>query len=352
MHVTHILTLKLGRISRTNEPEFWQYVDHVDMQAWDRARNILEKRRYTHSGCEVTVEVDWTSAYADIKTKAALNEEYHNLRSTGGDLTNFFNNYPTNANLTAISKITISGNNEFSDYDWYPAFFLEKYLYDFFCMMNLSTPGSCDFLNIKISSDKNNDSDKLHLSSYNLEEALNRTMLGHGPAVKVIDLERVRDWYDKLNLDTKQKSDTPIEKTLFSLMHLCRIDGDISSILWIFHALESIYSTKVGESFSNLINRISSLLNLTKNETTKLKKRLRSLYDHRSSMIHGGYKVHHPMGYETIDPRLDDDISKNYELNQLGIALIISSIQALISNNWYGLKVTESLHGNLNPAQE
>jgi hypothetical protein len=349
MSTNHTVTLSLGRITRSNESSFWEYIDEIDVCVWEKAGVLLSKKHYTHEGCDALISVDWSKVVLHIKNMTKLNIEYHMLLDKKEGLNEFFENHPESDDLIISCEIMISGKNKFIDYQWYPRFFVEKYIYDFFTIMNLSTPGSCDFLNVRFFEKGKPNDDRLLLSSYNFEDALHLALEGKKPSVKVIDIEIVANWYESLNLGIRQKAEAPIEKALFSLMHLCRMDGDISSVVWIFHSLEAIYSTRVGESFTNLINRISILLELSQSDTTKLKKNLRKLYDHRSSIVHGGYEVHHPIGFDAADPRLDDDISNNFELIQLGFNLIIASIQALIEKNWYGLTITESLSGVESP---
>ncbi len=78
-----------------------------------------------------------------------------------------------------------------------------------------------------------------------------------------------------------------------------------------------------------------------------LKKRLREMYDYRSSFVHGGYRVHHPMKNEIMDQSLNEEFTKLLEISQFGFNLVVLSLQALVEKGWYGLKIKEQISGVL-----
>lgn len=340
----HTLDVALGRITRSNEFPSWEYVDGLDVSAWEWAHAHLRERKYFHSGCSVVVNTDLSPAYVHIKDHATLNAKYHAPHQRDDGLKNLSKGFLRSEDkLRVTCEVRITGNNEFVEYRWYPRFFAERYFYDVFCIMNLAVPGSCDFLNIRFIENGKKESNRLKLSSYNLEESLYLKLEEKIPYARVLDIAMVCDWYDKLDLGVKQKANSQTEKALFSLLHLCKLDGDLASTIWIFHALEAIYSTRVGEGFTNLFNRISFLLDLDVSEKSRMKKNLRKLYDHRSSIVHGGYQVHFPTSWDPVDPSVDEDIMENYRLVQFGINLILASIQALIAKDWYGVEIEERM---------
>ncbi len=344
------ITFSLSRFTRTNESPSWEHVDAADLAIWRKAVSLLRYRQYKHLGCEAEVTADWHNALSHIEAHAEINKLYHKKLTRKEPLDDIFSGILASENKNNVSiQVTITGENKFKEYAWYPRFFAEKYIYDFFCIMNLSNPGSCDFLNLRVSSDEKSSDNRLLLSSYNFEEALYEALERQSPYAKEIDIEDVLSWYNGLGLGVKQIAESQIEKALFSVLHFCKLDGDLAAVVWIFHALESIYSTRVGEGFSNLVNRVSLLLKLDDREKKRMRTNLRKLYDHRSSIVHGGYKVHYPMNWTAVDPRIDEDMAKNYELLQFGFNLILASIQALITNGWYGVSVVEELSGLESP---
>ncbi|MEO2055751.1 MAG: hypothetical protein ABGX83_10775 [Nitrospira sp.] len=176
---------------------------------------------------------------------------------------------------------------------------LKGIYYDFFSIMNFSVPGSCDCLNIKICSKSSDDSNHFKLSSHNFEIGYYSSLNGKKPNISTLSLKDVLEWFKVLDLGIKQKAESSLERALFSLFHMCRLDGDVTTIIWIFHALEALYKTKVGEGFTNLYQRISSLLKFDGYDQRILKKTLRKLYDLRCAIVHGGYQIHHPMSSAT-----------------------------------------------------
>lgn len=253
------------------------------------------------------------------------------------------------------AKVRITGTNELSKHQWAPKLFLENYVYEIFFTLNLSRPGVCDFFNLSLEGLENTHFEKLdhckyeRISNYNLQFAWENSYRCLFPTLKEIPIADVIDWYNKIDIGMKQKASKPIEKTLFSFYHICKSEGGLSSIVWVFHALESIYSTKVGEGFSNLINRMSEVLNLDKKQISILKKNLRKLYDMRSSLIHGGYEIYHPMQNDIADRTLLDQYSEIYDNLQFGISVLIASLQALIVRRWYRINVIEQLDGSEQP---
>lgn len=344
--VPHFIVYALGRITRSSESPSWKYIDNADLAIWQKAVSLLHSRNYTHDECQARVTADWRPALSHVEKHAETNHIYHEVIARGESIDKVFSGLLESEDKVKVEvKVEIWGENEFRKYSWYPKFFAEKYIYDFFCIMNLANPGSCDFFNLHHISSEKYSNGRIHLSSYNFEEALFEALEEQSPYAKEIDIEKVLYWYNSLGLGTKQIAEIPIEKTIFSMLHFCKADGDVASVIWIFHALESIYSTRVGEGFTNLVSRISLLLKLDDKERKRMSKKLRALYDHRSSLVHGGYKIHSPMTWSTVDPRINEVLDNNYRLLQFGFNLILASVQALIRNGWYGVTIVEELTG-------
>lgn len=248
-------------------------------------------------------------------------------------------------NLIVSAKVILTGSNRLVNNPWYPRFFVERYLYDLFLLMNLSTPGTGDFLNIIFMNNGGEEDERLNLSSYFFEQYLYRSCTKRAIGNCTIPFMEVLEWYKGLGIGIKQKSDKKIEKALFSVLSISKSELSVATVIWIFHALEAIYGTRVGESFTNLIGRISLLLELSEENKKNVKKKLRELYDIRSSFVHGGYQVLHPLINEAIDKKLEDDQWKLICLCQDGIEIIIESLQKMISRGWHELVVTENLYG-------
>lgn len=343
----HKLNFSLGQIARSLELDQWKHIDQQDVNVWIKAQQLITPYQYLHDGVNITVEVDWSKIIEHFKIyqtdnnvfRTALAENIKNPLEKRINLGALIPNLDTNLELTA--SIKMQGKNKFSEYKWYPRFFLEKYIYDVFFILNMSIPGSCGFLNFKFK----NESERFYLSTFNFELGYEDFLNNKKICISELPIETVYNWYKELSLNVKQKSDLPIEKAIFSLLHICRSDMGVTSIIWIFHALEAIYGTRVGEGFTNLIDRMATLLHWNDKEKKQAKSHLRELYDFRSAFVHGGFKVHHPMRNEVLDNRLNDDYSKIYDLTQVGFNLVVLSIQTLIKNGWFGIDVKETISG-------
>lgn len=341
------LNFSLGRIGRTLEQDQWEHIGQQDVNVWIVTQQIITPYEYAHDGVNATVEVDWSKVTEYLKKYQLANSSFQSA------LANNIINPPEkrisleklipnlDANLELTASITIKGKNEFSEYKWYPGFFLEKYIYDVFFILNMSIPGSCEFLNLRFK----NESERFYLSAFNFELGYEDFLNNKKICISELPIKTVYSWYKELSLNVKQKSEQPIEKAIFSLLHICKSDMDVTSIIWIFHALEAIYGTRVGEGFTNLIDRMAKLLQWNDKEKKQAKSHLRDLYDFRSAIVHGGFKVHHPMRNEVVDNRLNDDYSKIYDLTQIGFNLVVLSIQTLVKNGWFGIDVKETISG-------
>lgn len=345
------IVIDLGRIGRTNDHDKSNEIFIKEIELWRNLNERLNSKSYTHDGVSAEVCADWSPVIEELKKQHSREKEFKKLLEEKKE--EAWEIYKTDHKYPEIKfLVSIQGKNKVSEYKWYPKFFVEKYLYDIFFIANLSLPGSCEFLNVRFISEREKEDERYLLSSYNFEEALYNQLDGVRPSPICLPVSSVIDWYDDLDTGIKQKAESPIEKAIFSLLHICKSEINETSVVWIFHALEAIYGTRVGEGFSNLINRLSILLQLDSKEKAKTKKKLRSMYDYRSSIVHGGYQVHHPLRNEVIDKRLNEDLSRTYELFQDGFNLIVLSIQTMIKNGWYGIEVKESLIGVETPKKQ
>lgn len=334
--------LKLSHIGRDYEDE-WKKSDQLDLAVWQEAAYLLKHWEYSHDGCEIKVQANWQPYVDRLKEQIEIHNHFFAKLERKESFDDF--DFGNSEDLIIECEVTIKGANEVSNYGWYPGYFVEQYAYDLFLIMNLAMPGCCDFYNLIIVSDNGKQKDRLNLSGYSFQSAWQKLSDNHWIKLQKIPLSEVNNWYRNLNLGVRQKAETDAEKVVFSLLHLCKIDVDVIAIIWVFHALETIYKTRVGEGFPNLFNRISILLQLDSKEKSNLKKTLRKMYDLRSSVVHGGYEVLHPIHQEVIDRRLNDDVSNIIDLSINGFMLVAKSVQCLISRGWVGLTITESMDG-------
>lgn len=328
-------------------PNFWRMSDdewetiepeHIDF--WSKEACQLTKRKFVHDGCDVAVVVDWRPIARYLKKNFEVMQPVREGRALNDD---WYKKISRPIRISA--KVFIEGRNNTSAYEWYPSFFLEAYIYEIFAIINLSLPGAAEFNSLTIQDKKSKTSITPKLFAYNFDFSLVKTHQGGWPSLRRIPLHKVLHWFSALQIGVKQKADTGTERAIFVLYHLCKLDGGIESIIWIFHGLEALFGTRIGENISGLVRRISSLLGCDAKQKANLNKRLRELYDLRSSFVHGNYGIHHPMSSEVVDRRLDDDVTKIYLAGDFGFAILVASLQAMIDADIAELTYEERLLG-------
>jgi hypothetical protein len=211
----------------------------------------------------------------------------------------------------------------------------ECYLHDVFLMMSIASPGSCSFYSLSaIPKPTRAFHDELSLSDHSFEAADLWGREGKWPAPSQVPLKAVRDWYYGNRTDFAQVPHNRMEKVLFALLHIAKIELSPTTIVWLFYALESLYDTKPGENYRSLLNRISSLLCPSDREEKLLRKNLRKLYDLRSSIVHGGFQVVHPLRDDYLDSGVQDEFEQILGPCDFGFSVIIASLQELIRREW------------------
>jgi len=304
--MSETIIIDLGRIGRTNTHAHSDEMHQSEISLWSEIISGLSFRSYYHEGVLAEIQADWAPVRKHLIEDEAREKEFQRLLEEKGDAAwSIFD--PARENPKVSFLVTINGSNNLSKYPWYPVLFVEKYIYDIFLIANLALPGACEFLNARVPNARGMTGDRYGLSSYNFEEALYDHYDNKSTSIQILPLELVTNWYESLDLGVRLKAESPIEKAIFSLLHICKSEVDETSIIWIFHSLEAIYGTRVGEGFSNIIDRMAALLELNAKQKASAKKKLRLMYDFRSALVHGGYEVHHPLRNEVIDKRLNDD---------------------------------------------
>lgn len=231
------------------------------------------------------------------------------------------------------AQCEIKGKNDLSEYPWYAQFFVEYFLYEVFTVVNLARPGAAEFLNLSVQEDSSKETSDLRLSAFYFGDWMIESLRGAKPAAIALSLDATIAWFRSVNPHVTQRAENSTQRALYALYELCRSDGQVDFVLWLFHALESLLTTRVGENFSGMVRRASLLLRLDSKETAYLGKRLRKLYDLRSAFVHGGYEIPHPLHREPIDKRLDDDYMTLLQLGIYGFSVLASLLQAMVERN-------------------
>lgn len=149
----------------------------------------------------------------------------------------------------------------------------KNFVYQLYLALNLSYPGFIDCYCARLFSPEN--CEELTLSNYGFEECWTGE---NWPIIEFIPINKVCSWFNKNNLWNKYIGEARLERCLFSLLHFCE-EGKISpsKIVWLVHALESIYEIPQSAILHSLKERISIvLLKIMKEEDQRYLKELMS----------------------------------------------------------------------------
>lgn len=324
-------------IGRPSEEE-WELIEPVWIKFWKRALPSLRERSFEHDAVNVKVTLDWTPYLRRLLKRHHLLAPVRRGEKIDQ---NWFAKLDRPLRLKAVCSI--KGKNRLTQYSWYPDFFVKYYLYETFLCANLACPGSADFFGFSIQVEERKVKDKIGLSAYYFDEWLVASTRGDAPKAIMIEPAEVAAWIRAVNPTVTQRAESGTQRALFAIYHMCHSDGHIDFVIWLFTALESLLSTKVGENFSGMVRRASMVLGLDQANQKRLSSRLRKLYDLRSSFVHGGYAVAHPLHHETIDPRLDRDYGEVLALSIFGFAVLAAILQTMIVDKRLSLAFEERI---------
>lgn len=226
---------------------------------------------------------------------------------------------------------------------------LQVLLIDIFLVANLASPGSFNLYRSYIR-DTTKDHAKdlfaqtdLDLSEHVFETAWHEARIFEWLRVGFIPFDTVAAWCERLELNGKSAATTDVERALFSLLHLGRASFmDPSAVLWLASALESLYDTPSGSSFSFLCHRVGLLLGLSKDELTELRRRMRQFYDIRNAFVHGGARILHPLA-DDRDAAVQKETSDLLATTNFAAGVLIGSVQEMIRRDWRGLIFREQV---------
>jgi len=227
---------------------------------------------------------------------------------------------------------------------------VESFLHDMFLILNLAAPGSCSLwratLRAKGSLARFRFArSELSLSDYEFDNAYMGIYWKKWPAPKIMELDKVAEWYRAVRNEINQIPENRAQKVLFALMHISKADTSLDVITWLFYALETLYDTQPGENRRALTNRIGLMLSPNDKQRSYLKDELRKLYEIRSGFIHGGLEITHPMSNERLDKRVDGKFRELMDASEFGFATLLTSVQSAIERGCKELNFKETLVG-------
>lgn len=207
---------------------------------------------------------------------------------------------------------------------------IESFVFDAFLIMNISAPGCFNLYTASLESREERLPGKIDASEFYFDLSRIDGLDGKWPQPRTLSLEEVTAWFFRVRDGVAQIPRNPAEKALFAVLHISRMDLSPMVVIWIFYALETLLDTRVGENFRVLTERIQLLLQPTMDEAKLLKTELRKLYDLRSSLVHGGLEVTHPMHNEVLDPGVEEKYRRVSSSSEFGFRVLLCAVQTLI----------------------
>jgi Apea-like HEPN len=162
--------------------------------------------------------------------------------------------------------------------------------------------------------------------------------------ISQISTKDTLDWLFKTNFYKKTIAENAIDNALFSLLHFSKKDRfDQTRILWLSHALESLYKSEPDTKIVNTLKkRITQFLS---KKSKTLPKNIGLFYDYRSKFVHGSLKIMHPLADSIYDDRIDESESELYENINTGILLVVATLQRMIVEDLSDLIFEEKFRG-------
>lgn len=297
---------------------------------------------------DIKVSMDWESFYTYFEKVYDARQEYISLE-TPEQVGEFFSKkfdksiYSFNLDCNMSSKSSVNEIEEATNR--YFKYHLNNFLYKLFIVLNLSIPGYFSFNNLKVLDD---DEKIVDFKAYSSEffRAYNLSKENNWPYIRRLPISSVLKWYDSLNIDYRQIAKTSTERTIFAVIHSCKsFDFDVSSFIWLAHALESLYDTPNITISKILKDRIFLFLGKGKENQTYLKKQVEKFYKIRSGFVHGDFDISHPSCNEILDEALDDYLYDLMDPYSFAFSIIVASLQKMILNNWKEIRFFEDFEG-------
>lgn len=313
----------------------WEVIEVNLRDFWAIAKTSFRNKTIEFENELYEIEADFESLYEHFRDLVVVHQGIANGTIDLGSSVNPFPSTPV------IIPINVTSSHDGRIYNS----IVESYIYDIFLVSNISAPAS---LNLYVSSlyiEGKILNTEISLTSTIFEVSYLQDISGGLLAPSVLSPDDTWRWYFDIRKLPTQVSTDPIERIFFALFHMARMSDTPTNSVWIFYCLETLFDTKVGENFRVLTERIGILLELEAKDISIVKKKLRNLYDFRSSLVHGGQPIIHPMHDDILDEEVAEQSHKIIKGLDFGYVLILSCLQKLVRNQWTSLAFTEIMTG-------
>lgn len=343
----HKFILEIRSAGYSSSDDHWQTAIEGCRTTWLSACSVLNYRSLMYRGELISIEFDWRPAVRSCEQYASAMEAVSKRGYSFDAETWPFQKYRTKIPITLTAATAQRDRVE----HFHPEGLVMSALADVFLILNVCDPGCCDFHSAKLNpvpgtNPKNCNRFELSFSSIQFEISRLRCLEGGWPAVKRLEVPRVADWYFGIRSDVKQVPQNEMERVLFAILHIAAADLSPTSVIWLYYALETLLDTKPGENRAAIERRASSLLTLNSDERKEVKRALNRLYDYRSSLVHGGLQLIHPLHSEMLDEAVDEQYYRLMDLFEIGFSVLLASVQTIADRCWRKVHFCERIVGS------
>lgn len=305
----------------------WEVLDPADLATWEAAQRLFRRREYDDEHGRVCIEFDWNPLLVRLRQNYQRTCRVHDPQQNARGRVD----YPLRPVRVPCTVFVTRVDQARNDDSYVASCYTESFLHDLFLMLNLATPGCCCLWRATLRARHQlAHKRQLALSEFVFDCSFMRNQSKQWPGSKFLDLKTVATWYDSVRRGLNQIPENRLQKVLFALLHICKTDMPVDTIIWLFYALETLFDTQPGENRRALTHRISLVLSPNDRQSAYLKRELRALYEIRSGLVHGGRGVAHPMNDEWLDKRVQDETEELMEASEFGCAVLVCSLQQLI----------------------
>lgn len=155
------------------------------------------------------------------------------------------------------------------------------------------------------------------------------------PIYKSLDLLHVWQWIERNNFSFRFHSKTKVDRALNAFTYLFKgsLENIVFDLFWSLIGVEALYcSSKDGIS-----EQIYEKVQLVLGPVTESKKKIKSMYNFRSRLIHGDLDIP-PNHFEYDDQEEEKFQEELFDATILAVAILTVTLQELIFKNETGLK--------------
>ncbi len=220
-----------------------------DLDVWKSADKFISSRSYNIRNEQVLLNIDWRAAIQHV-------DFWYDVGTSPEKIIDFFNDkiaIPEEIDPVKIDAIIIMPailkDDKHKDIRYE---YLIHFIHDIYLVMNLASPGCCNLGYSTISTIDESWSKTINLSGFIFEKSWHDSLENKWPKVTSFLFDIVFEWFDAFNIGTRSLAESPIHKALFALLHVAHGMGEPASLIWLAHALESLYDTPPNLAYSFL----------------------------------------------------------------------------------------------------